>query len=307
MPPQGSKAKHWCFTLNNYTQGERVFDLAPYEYIVIGLEVGEKGTPHFQGYLVLKERQRLSAVKKLWPRAHLFERLGTPERASDYCKKGEQTKAEWDLLHETGPNWGKNVKILIEDGILPLTGGQKTKANYAETRKLAMEGRLDEIDASHYIRHYTTLKRIAQDHRPVPSTMDYVETPNLWIWGPTGSGKSTKARALLKDPYIKMQNKWWESYADEPHVLLEDLGTTHIYLGDHLKIWADRFGFRAEIKLGSCVLRPKMIIVTSNYSIEDLFKDPNVRAPLQRRFKEIYVGPSMTASLVLGSTRAIVI
>lgn len=85
--------------------------------------------------------------------------------------------------------------------------------------------------------------------------------------------------------YLKMNNKWWESYEGQDVVLIEDVGMTHTWMGDFLKIWADRYGFRAEIKNDSTVLRPKKIVVTSNYTPAELWPDKNVHDPILRRFK----------------------
>lgn len=82
-----------------------------------------------------------------------------------------------------------------------------------------------------------------------------------------------------------MNNKWWENYDDEPVVLLEDVGKTHEWMGDFLKIWADRYGFRSEQKYGSLVLRPEKIVVTSNYHPTELWPDSSVHEPILRRFK----------------------
>jgi len=85
-----------------------------------------------------------------------------------------------------------------------------------------------------------------------------------------------------------MNNKWWEHYDHEPEVLIEDVGKTHEWMGDFLKIWADRYGFRAEIKQDSMVLRPEVIIVTSNYHPKDLWPDPSVHEPILRRFQLVH-------------------
>ena len=65
------------------------------------------------------------------------------------------------------------------------------------------------------------------------------------------------------------------------------VGQSHGWMGDYLKIWADRYGFRGEVKQSSTVIRPKKIIVTSNYTPQELFPDPNVYQPIMRRFKLI--------------------
>lgn len=85
-------AKRWCFTLNNPTQAEKdsLFQHADcFVYKVIGREVGASGTPHLQGFFILETKLRLRQVKALagLARAHLEVSRGTPQEASQYCKK----------------------------------------------------------------------------------------------------------------------------------------------------------------------------------------------------------------------------
>lgn len=99
----------------------------------------------------------------------------------------------------------------------------------------------------------------------------------IWIQGPPRSGKSTAARTGPwtipgEQVYLKPQNKWWDLYTQEKVVVLEDLdmagGQT---LSHYLKIWTDKWPFPAECK-GS-VVRPEFdyFVVTSNYSIEEIY------------------------------------
>lgn len=83
-------------------------------------------------------------------------------------------------------------------------------------------------------------------------------------------------------------NKWWDKYKGEENVLIEDMDTTHAYQGYYLKIWADKYAFPVEVKNGADWIRPKIIIVTSNYTIEQVFPDPAIHKPLLERFKVIH-------------------
>ena len=49
-------------------------------YMVVGEEVGENGTPHRQGFVILKVRTRLSTMKKWIPRGHLELMRGNCKR-----------------------------------------------------------------------------------------------------------------------------------------------------------------------------------------------------------------------------------
>jgi ribosomal protein L32 len=57
-------------------------------YLIAGKEVcPTTGTPHLQGYVVLKQDQRMSAMKKLNPRAHWKIADGSTEQNFVYCSK----------------------------------------------------------------------------------------------------------------------------------------------------------------------------------------------------------------------------
>lgn len=52
-----------------------------------------------------------------------------------------------------------------------------------------------------------------------------------------------------------------------------------------MKAWCDHYKFPAESKGQVIVIRPKKIIVTSNWSIEDIYPEPQNHEPLKRRFQ----------------------
>lgn len=58
------------------------------------------------------------------------------------------------------------------------------------------------------------------------------------------------------------------------------------FLADYLKHWADRYPFRGETKGSSRLIRPRLIIVTSNYRLEDCFERHEDIQALKRRFME---------------------
>lgn len=116
-PQNGPQAKHWCYTLNNYTRdeeriAENAYTNEAVEYHVFGRETGDSGTKHLQGYIVFEERKRLTQVRAIFPRAHWEKARGKPKQAADYCKKegdfeeygsvpaGQGKRTEWDRLRQ---------------------------------------------------------------------------------------------------------------------------------------------------------------------------------------------------------------
>jgi len=117
------QSKVWCWTLNNYDlkkveqleqwiQGLNMFC----EKWVFGFEIGESGTPHLQGYMVLFEKRRLSEIKKLddfFYKMHLENRKGTEEEAIRYCvKDGNYRHSENLPQHFFRPKIVRKMKIL---------------------------------------------------------------------------------------------------------------------------------------------------------------------------------------------------
>ena len=108
----------------------------------------------------------------------------------------------------------------------------------------------------------------------------------IWIHGPPGTGKTHYVHETYGDSlFVKQQNKWWDGYLGEETVLIDDMDTDT--LAHHLKLWADKYAHTAEIKGGTVPLEHDRFIVTSNFSIEELFRDKPQRTQdaLLRRFE----------------------
>lgn len=297
-----NKAKHWCFTINNPTELDHaslVMFRNQVTYIVYGTEnavlrdsTGATKTPHLQGYFCLIGQKTRTSLSKILDRAHLEVKKGTVRDAIDYCKKGDQTHEEWHNHKTKGPHYGQNADV-TEYGQEPLeqnqAGHKASMEKYEETMRLAREGNFEEINSKHSLLYFNNIRNVRQEvinNKPREALQwKHGSPPNLWIYGPTGTGKSKKVWDEYPQAYRKMCNKWWDGYNDQEVVVLEDIGLTHEYLGDHLKIWADRFPFRAEMKGRTVMLRPQRLVITSNYHPEELWKDPSVLNPILRRFE----------------------
>lgn len=261
----------WTYTINNYTDDIiKHLNILDCQYNIYGKEVGENGTPHLQGFIFYTNKKSFKQVKKDLPTAHI-EKANNIDAAINYCKKDDN---------------------IFEKGTPPMTvsqKGAKGKEFWDNTLSLAKSNKLDEIDSKVLISHYNTLKTIARDYATAPKDLPTV--CGIWIYGPPGTGKSHAARNNYGNFYLKETNKWWDSYRNEPTVIIDEVEKDAAkYIGHYLKKWADRYAFDAEVKGSKLIIRPEHIIVTSNYSIEEVFNDDTMMCQaIQRRFKTIYM------------------
>lgn len=91
---QISPAKHWCFTLNNYTPEDisLIQNNSSINKYIFQEETGENGTKHLQGYIEFKEKTRpLSLFDS--KRIH-WEKTKHINASIDYCSKEETRTGE---------------------------------------------------------------------------------------------------------------------------------------------------------------------------------------------------------------------
>lgn len=289
-----SRGRSFCFTFNNYS----ILDEATIQgidclYLVYGREVGESGTPHLQGYVRFGAQKAFNVVRQLLSPAHV-ENAHTTTEAIAYCKKD-------------GDFWEKGVEPVgrAAGGRL---GGQATAKRFEDAYVAAREGRMEDIPAEFKFKYGNALKRIRYEHMEasVPESIPVLD--NHWFWGPSGLGKSVSARTEFPGAYIKMRNKWWDKYNFEDVVIIDDVDPTmEPWLTGFLKDWADHHKFRCETKGSSVAIRPKQIIVTSQYDINECFKDPRTVEAIRRRFQVRRFGPGYFEPVLLFPEAAAVI
>jgi hypothetical protein len=258
------------------------------DWVLAQLELCPKtNRKHLQGMAFSKTNCKWGFMPKgCWKRKCI-----KPLCSIEYCSKS-RTKLD-------GP-WEFGIRPMFDNSEKQKKATEQKKANNLEKKELILKNDLVNLVNSGDIRwdEYKEMKNFKTMFLADQKIKETLSKPidhdmtHLWVWGPTGTGKTTFARSLGDKPYLKTQNKWWCDYHGEDLVIIEDLGKESAkWIGDFLKIWADKWSFRAEFKGGQMEIRPKTIIVTSNYSIRDLFEDINIRDPLLRRFKEKYMGP----------------
>lgn len=259
------EGKFWCFTLNNWSIEEflSILDI-DYEYLCVGAEIGDEGTPHLQGYIEFTSNWKMKRLFKINERIHWERRKGSGIAASDYCKK-EEVYFEDGYLNE--PEQGKRtdldaVRLLVNDG-----------------------GRMKDI---------VMVARSPQSVRMAELMLKYCEKKRNWLpdvywfYGPTGSGKTKAAFDAAGDDYwVSAKNlKWWEGYDANEVVIIDDFRKDFCTFHELLRL-LDRYEYRIECKGGSRQLLAKKIFITSCYPPEYVYDTREDIGQLLRRLTKV--------------------
>lgn len=271
------RSRSYTIVINNYTDDDkkRIDDYCsanPEVYLIYGHEIAPTtGTPHLQGYVHLPKPQTMVTVHKWLPRAGLKVCKGNAAQNTTYASKD----ATDIVTYGTPPKSQQQV--------------QKDKASrFIELAKLGDFATIEVEMPGKYAQMYRTMHQIHTDFMVKPADLDAV--CGIWIFGESGSGKTTAARTEYGAYYSKPANKWWDGYQGEDTVIIEDLDPNHKCLGHHLKLWTDKWSFPAEVKGGMRCLRPKRVIITSQYSIDEIWPEEQATIEaLTRRCKLIHM------------------
>ena len=129
MTSRGPNAKHWCFTLNNYTQNDldRLATPNPaVSYIIFGKEVGTSGTPHLQGVVCFQSRKRLQQAKEIIGNAHcsvarsLLNSIKYCKKEGDWIELGNNPLVKPSNKTRNENSDLEDFKTSVKDGILDL-------------------------------------------------------------------------------------------------------------------------------------------------------------------------------------------
>lgn len=180
---------NWLGTYNNPPEDfdgreflESMHNLGQTNYVCGQMERGkQEGTLHLQFFVNLTRSQKLSYVRKMCKDCH-WEIVRINNGADNYCLK-EDTRVD-------GP-WMFGKKPMHKNN----------RHDWEEVKKSAEKGDWENVPAEIYIRHYNNLKKIEAQHLVAT---DYPNVRGIWLYGPPGSGKTTRARvAYGSDVYFK--------------------------------------------------------------------------------------------------------
>ncbi len=275
MEKQPSPAKDWCFTINNPRKKDwnKIWQL-PYQYLAFQVELGAEGTPHFQGFVQLQEKLRLSAVKKYHRKAHWEKRRGTPYEASHYCMKPvEGCKCK----HCDGL---ERFDESFEDGYMTA----ELHATMNAAAKYIMEFGLQkaiERFPSVYLMHPRGMESLATRSCPLRDFESQVTV----LFGASGLGKTRYALESSPTPYkLATFGEGTDFFGGYDPLYNQTLVVDDFYSNwkytTFLQV-CDRYPTEVHTKGGYLQLLARDIVFTSNLSPDEWY--PNVLLQPERR------------------------
>lgn len=267
------QARFWCFTAYKKPlsiENEKL------RYIIFGEEVcPNTGRLHWQGYLECKNKQSMTAMKKILDdkTIHLEQKseFSTREQAREYCKKNNKFEEYGEFI-----------------------SGQGSRKDLHEIAKSLQNGTpLHEIMMNNpeiYCSYRNGLRDIAE-HCLKVNSKEQREVEVILITGPTGVGKTYYAMNHCSEMPYKIQGedlKWWDGYNGEKTIVIDEYNND-VGIGKMLG-FLDVYQLRLDIKGSHTFANWNTVVVTTNLELYELH--PNAkkrhREALFRRISKIF-------------------
>lgn len=243
-----TQSKNWLFTWNNPDYDQEQPNVWPdVRYAVWQHEVGDNGTPHFQGYVVFVKNMRLAALKKINETIHWEPRRGTHDQAKAYCTKADtRTDGPFFFGEDDEPKQGKRSDL-------------EEAAEFAKDHTMA---EVAETFPATFVRYNRGLAEYKNAITPDRTTA----TQLIIYWGPPRTGKSTRAQELWPDAFWLKRGRsgepWWDGYDGHETVIIDEFyGWISV---DTMTRLIDRFPMQVEHKGKSTKFTSQRVVVLSN-------------------------------------------
>lgn len=251
------KSRTWMFVINNYTDNDiqKVLTLSndsKVRYCIVGKEIAPStNTPHLQGYVRFVDAKTRRTVSKKIPRARLQIAVAGDEKNMKYCSKDN------NLLVETGK---------------PSEQGKRTDLD--DIKKMILDGEKTLIDIQFECTNYQQMKMAETLYKGYNSTKKRThETKIIWIYGPSGSGKSQWVAKKYPDAWWSGENgNWFEGYDNQKVAVFDDFRADFCKFHVLLRL-ANGVPYTVNIKGSSRQWLPETICITTPYSPLEIYKN----------------------------------
>jgi len=220
------------------------------KFIIYSYEIGAQGTPHLQGYVVMRSSTGIGPVKRILGNAvHLEPTRGTPEENIAYCSKLDDTHLYGPFEWGVRPRPGKRSDLddlcdMVKSGASDLQIATDHPAGYAR-----------------YANHISKYRLAVH----IPKQRDVL---GIVLWGATGTGKTHwvynnwPMDQIFRVSWNPAGVCWFDGYQLEPVLLFDDFYAC-IPL-DQMLHMLDKWPLRVQVKGGFTIAAWTTVVITSN-------------------------------------------
>lgn len=262
------KHRSYCLTIFKLAETEELKKM-DYKYIVVGEEIcPETKKIHHQCFIQFKNSKSLNAIKKKLPTAHIEKCKGSDLSNMEYCKK--------------------DGKILFEDGLKPYG-----KLTAKELKEMSVEDIINFDARCHG--SYLKAKNILENDLDVDELNKDINV--YYIQGPSGIGKTEKAKNIIRDNkekygtklnMIKYENGFYNGIGAAKIALYDDFRDSHMKASEFINL-IDYNIHTLNIKGGQVQNKYELMIFTSVQKLSEIYANMKnePRKQWERRIKLI--------------------
>jgi len=257
----------WVFTIYDYDDNTKIYlKKLPYRFLCFGDEICPKtNRPHLQGYILFEKKRRFNGVQNILPvGAHIEAAGGTAEDNAFYTSK----EGKW-FMDGVPPEQGKRNDINSVKEIID-AGGQLVDCF---ERAFGTTCRFHKA-----FEKYIQLK---SKHRDGGAEV-------IWLWGPTGVGKTKYAYEIGGRVYPKDGTRWWDDYLPGDIILIDDFDGQWPFR-DLLRL-LDRYPYQGQVKGGYVKINSDYIVITCEHPPQKFWQDSELAQVLRRITQLKFVG-----------------
>ena len=231
--------------------------------MIIGKEIAPTtGTPHYQGFIRLKNAMTFHTIQKFLTRARIVVANGNDFQNQKYCAE------DGNLLFEHGEptEQGKRSDL-------------KEIAQLIKNKKITLE----EIMFEHpemYLRYSRSFEKMFNAVMTPRSTPPQV----FWRWGLAGTGKTRFCIENHPDHYVKDGTMWWDGYKQQEAIIIDDFDNQIPYRT--LLRMLDRYVYQGQVKGGYVQIDSPYIYITCEFPPEHYWFG-NELAQVKRRLTSV--------------------
>lgn len=249
-------SKRWCITVHvanieEFTPAS-LFPSDRVDYACWGFETcPDTGRLHWHLYLRMRTRSRMETVKRFLNRddAHCEIAKGNEQQCKDYCFKDGNNTGEYGEFKADEGKQGKRSDL--EEIATKLNGGTSIK-------DIAQQHPAD------YIRYHGGIAAYALAIVNPPAQR---EVTVLWLWGPTGTGKTHRVLTTYPDCFTVTPGRSpWDGYTGQSVILFDEFTGEANWPIDSMKRILDKWRMQLDRRYNNAFAAWTRVVICSNSS-----------------------------------------